>query len=605
MSDNVPLSQQQLSLDESEKEQIWATLRTYQIPHVKALINSLQIRNRALDASDTGTGKTYCAVAICKLLGLKPIIICPKSVLTTWLDVLTYFDADYYGFSNYDLIQNCRWFRGGSYTPSPDQSPSTEGDMKWFAATEPFKKTACPYLLRKEKTPRSNQALADRDAPARGRGRGKTRGRGRGRPLADTELPPLQDARQADGTFKLAKSTTNFATKDLKYYFIFKDLPDDCILIFDEAHKCKNKRTVNNALFKASAELDTTRVLILSATVADEPEKFAMCGYVLKLYNNPRHARNWIHRLQTEYADKCGHPMAAIHKRIYPECASRMCKSDLPDEFQPNHVAAECYDMDTAKEIQEMYELIAEEEQKLKRKEDLSQCPLARITYARMRIETLKIPTLIRLAKEEIAAGNSIVLFVNFTQTLLTLGDELNTNCFIYGEQSLKERNENIRLFKSDASRIIICNLQSGGLGISLHDEIGQYPRVSIISPSWTAQDIIQALGRIHRNNGKTICRQYIVYCQGTVEGEICANMRSKIRNIGLLNDGGVQNYQIKGLVETDGETGSEPAMTTRQLIQHKLELLVDRKRFLQEEIHRIDEKIDTLTAELWSGNVA
>jgi hypothetical protein len=35
-------------------------------------------------------------------MNLKPLIICPKSVITNWSNVMTVFGIDYYGLSNYD-----------------------------------------------------------------------------------------------------------------------------------------------------------------------------------------------------------------------------------------------------------------------------------------------------------------------------------------------------------------------------------------------------------------------------------------------------------------------------------------------------------------------
>ena len=65
-------------------------LLNYQVEHVERLAYSLTSYNRVLDASDTGTGKTYTSVAVCKIFGWKPFIICPKSVITSWLKVLKF-----------------------------------------------------------------------------------------------------------------------------------------------------------------------------------------------------------------------------------------------------------------------------------------------------------------------------------------------------------------------------------------------------------------------------------------------------------------------------------------------------------------------------------
>jgi superfamily II DNA or RNA helicase len=71
------------------QEDISKKLLSFQIAHVYQLQECLQLRNRVIDASDTGTGKTYCAIATCALLKLTPFIICPKSVISNWGSVLS------------------------------------------------------------------------------------------------------------------------------------------------------------------------------------------------------------------------------------------------------------------------------------------------------------------------------------------------------------------------------------------------------------------------------------------------------------------------------------------------------------------------------------
>ena len=69
------------------------------------------------------------------------------------------------------------------------------------------------------------------------------------------------------------------------------------------------------------------------------------------------------------------------------------------------------------------------------------------------------------------------------------------------------------------------------------------FPRVSIISPTWSAQDLIQVLGRIHRAMGKSDCLQQILFCKGTIEESVGNIIKSKINNIRIFNDG---NKQLK-----------------------------------------------------------
>lgn len=83
-------------------------LLEYQKKHVENIINSLVVYDRALYASDTWTGKTY--TSACKIIGWKPFIICPKSVITSWLKVLDFFKCDFFGITNYELLQSCTYY---------------------------------------------------------------------------------------------------------------------------------------------------------------------------------------------------------------------------------------------------------------------------------------------------------------------------------------------------------------------------------------------------------------------------------------------------------------------------------------------------------------
>lgn len=464
---------------------VYDKLLDYQKPHLNNVINTLLDHKRGLDLSDTGTGKTYCNVAASILLNKKLFIICPKSVIMSWLDVIEYFGADYYGVANYELLRNCKYMYKGE-------------------------KIVCPYIERIEYE----------------------------KPSTDPH---------------------NHEPKKVVQYF-WKDLPQDILFIFDEAHRCKNSRTLNYKMLKALNAQDIN-IMLLSATLSDKIENFKLAGLVLKLYNRTRNYKTWLTKIT-----RGTNSIKAIHNLIFPQYASRMKIADLKNVFQNNNIHSNCYEMECAKEIQEMYDVIEEETKRLKQLEDNSGCELARILYARMRIEQLKIPTFIKLAKEQLNKGNSVTIFVNFTNTLLTLKDELNTECVIYGEQTMDDRNANIMSFNNDKERVIICNIRSGGVGISLHDTKGVYPRISIISPSFSAQDIIQVLGRIHRANGKSEVNQYIVYCAKTVEEKICESMSEKINNIAHLNDGEVtQNYQIKGMNVDLNEKGSYSQMFTHQ----------------------------------------
>ena len=500
-------------------------LLEYQIPHTIKIIKSLQDNNRALDSSDTGTGKTYSAVAACKHLNLKPLIICPKSVISSWMTVFKHFDCPYYGVSNHALIKNCRYY------------PQSKSSI--------LKRERCPFIKRIKRNPSKK----------------------------DIEFAKCNDKRVKK-----------------RYCYVWK-FPKDMILIFDEAHRCKNKNTQNSELLFTSSNYDV-KILLISATVADKPETFVLAGYCLGLYPCLKDAIPWI--LDYGCDDKVQNAMKKVHDKIYPDYAARMRIKDLGSLFPTNQVIAQCYDMECAPEIQEMYDLIDKTVQELKKKQSQSR-GIGKIIYARMKIEILKTPTFIELAKKYLEEENAVAIFVNFTRTLENIAHELDTDCLVYGEQTLETRNENIKKFCDDKSRIIICNIRAGGLGISLHDTHGNYPRVSIISPSWSAIDVLQSIGRIFRANTKTPVRQRIVYCKGTIEENLCESMKDKIVNIANLNDGSLESYEIENLITVSNAPDEEEQLTEFEQTFLRVRTLEAKKKRIQKELTHINDELNTL----------
>ena len=170
---------------------------------------------------------------------------------------------------------------------------------------------------------------------------------------------------------------------------------------------------------------------------------------------------------------------------------------------------------------------------------------LGRLIRAKQRIELLKIPTFIEIIEDGLENNFSVVVFVNYKETQDQLLFRLKTSCRISGGQTMEEREANIHRFQSNESRIIVSTIQAGGVGISLHDLDGHFPRMSVISPTWSGQDLIQTLGRIHRAGAKSPVIQKIVYCAKSYEVEICKLIEKKLKNISAINDGDLHGPDI------------------------------------------------------------
>jgi superfamily II DNA or RNA helicase len=343
------------------------------------------------------------------------------------------------------------------------------------------------------------------------------------------------------------------------------NFPKNSLVILDEVHKCKSGSSKNSD-FLIKLKMDGYKTLLLSATTATNPLEMKAFGFATTLHNlvNYRHfitdSGAYVGRFGGYQIDlgsqRTVEAMANIHNRLFNEykISSRMTRKMFDKIFPDNHVMAECFDMGTnTDKINRVYqqmesELAALEESSV----NYSQHHFAIMTKARRMAELLKVPTMVEMIEDWFDEGISPVVFVNFTDTVEAIVKQLSKNrkfdgliAKIVGGQSDKVRQADIEGFQNDTKRIMIANLAAGNAGVSLHDLNGKFPRGSIISPSYSAINLLQALGRIHRAEGKTKCIQKIMFADKTIEVDACKRVQCKLNNLEALNDGDL-TYEVR-----------------------------------------------------------
>ena len=343
------------------------------------------------------------------------------------------------------------------------------------------------------------------------------------------------------------------------------NFPKNSLVILDEVHKCKSGSSKNSD-FLIKLKMDGYKTLLLSATTATNPLEMKAFGFATTLHNlvNYRHfitdSGAYVGRFGGYQIDlgsqRTVEAMANIHNRLFNEykISSRMTRKMFDKIFPDNHVMAECFDMGTnTDKINRVYqqmesELAALEESSV----NYSQHHFAIMTKARRMAELLKVPTMVEMIEDWFDEGISPVVFVNFTDTVEAIIKQLSKNrkfdgliAKIVGGQTDKVRQADIEGFQNDTKRIMIANLAAGNAGVSLHDLNGKFPRGSIISPSYSAINLLQALGRIHRAEGKTKCIQKIMFADKTIEVDACKRVQCKLNNLEALNDGDL-TYEVR-----------------------------------------------------------
>ena len=341
------------------------------------------------------------------------------------------------------------------------------------------------------------------------------------------------------------KSVSKISTRE----FFQWNIPKNTLIIFDESHRLKGHGTQNSEIAIA-AKKQGYKILCCSATNAINPIELKCVGLITGLYKTGK----WLAFLR-EHGCEQGRfgwefsgdkdVLKKLHADLFLDRGVRVRRDDIKG-FPDSEVIAEAYNIDekSQKELKEVYEEMEKElkylQAQCKNTKEYQLNSMVIMLRARQQAELIKVPLFVEMAEDALEDGMSVVIFVNFSETVRALSKRLNTNCVVWGENKGNERDVYIADFQADKKRVIIVNIKAGGAGLSLHDLNGNYPRISLISPTPSAVDLRQALGRVWRDGGKTKSLQKIIFAASTVEEEVCEKVKLKLSALDTINDGDV-----------------------------------------------------------------
>lgn len=344
---------------------------------------------------------------------------------------------------------------------------------------------------------------------------------------------------------------------------------DKVAIIFDEVHMCAAEHSLNSKVLKAA--LDNPHILVMgaSATMANSPLEMKVIGYGLELHDYDGWF-NWCRKMgcrpgpfgglifNTGMDSKRGptpnqlnarKKLTQIHSHIYPARGARIEKTRpeiqalLPENLVMADVVDVAPDDPRIKEALAAVDLKEQLDEEKAMEKDSAVSDLVLNTRERQRTELLKLPAFYDLILDHRKAGNSVIVFLNYSESIKLLNEWLvakreRVSLFVGGLS--KETQDVVRaMFQTNVARIIICQTEAGSASIDLDDTDGNFPRVSLISPGYSARQLIQALGRPHRGpTTRSKVMQWILFAANTVEERACRIVQHKLNNISLINDG-------------------------------------------------------------------
>lgn len=343
----------------------------------------------------------------------------------------------------------------------------------------------------------------------------------------------------------------SFVTKKGKTLFTW-NLPSGTLLIWDECHRCKAPFSQNTQMLIA-ARTQGFYNLLLSATACQDPTEMRSIGYVLGVHSLNSAAgglNSWFSWMKQHgcHKDPWNNWVAGnvkhlipLNQRLYSTNCVRLTTDDLPGAFTKNQIITEPLAFSALPDIARFYKQhgITPEivDQFLEHGgAGLGAHVLTDILRARQLAEAAKVPDIINMVNDAVDEGFSVAVFMNFRDSIAALEVAFPTASVVVGGQGADERENNVQQFQSNQTRVILCNMAAGGVGVSLHDIHGGHPRMSLISPTYDVKSYIQTLGRIHRATGKTPALQRVLVASQTIEEKIVDSMEKKRHSLETLH---------------------------------------------------------------------
>jgi hypothetical protein len=319
-------------------------------------------------------------------------------------------------------------------------------------------------------------------------------------------------------------------------------VPKPTLLVFDEAHYCKT-RTSQNAKLMVAAKRQGIPTLIMSATLAQDPTDLFAAGYLLGLHSGDHfewqawQSRFGVIRNGFDFEFDPRHDPTALKRlnsELFPSRGHRKTYAEIPGF--PDAVT-DVRELTGKPETLERMEAAWARTAELESLRETAVNGAVERLRARQLAELAKVPAIVDLAKDLMASGLSVPIFLNFHDSIDAVAAELDV-AKIDGRVGDAARAAAIDAFQQDRHRCLVLQTGAGGVGISLHDTLGNHPRHSLISPPENARDLIQAMGRNRRTGQKTPAFRSILTLADSIERRVKAAVERKAGQIEEINDG-------------------------------------------------------------------
>lgn len=328
------------------------------------------------------------------------------------------------------------------------------------------------------------------------------------------------------------------------------------LLVVDECHRGMSGPDSKQTLMAArwcNKLHPRNKELLMSATPFETPEKMRLIGYLMGFHRFVKSSfYDWMRTKNCGFVDI---GWGARKRRVFrfttnrkkAEETMRLIRHEMGERFMsitPEEIpdfpdeTREVVRIDLSKRDHDA--LVRAYEEMPERIQHMSQDDMVKMLRLRQQAEFLKAEAVAQEVIEAVRSGYSVFRMVNFTDARTRL-----ENCLrdakvpfanIYGGQKESERQRGIDEFQANQVHVMVGMAAACSVALSLHDERHERPRVSWISPGYSASEFSQGLGRIRRVGGTPVT-QFIDIAADSVEEKVGMAIERKMNNLSALTD--------------------------------------------------------------------
>ena len=237
----------------------------------------------------------------------------------------------------------------------------------------------------------------------------------------------------------------------------------------------------------------------------------------------------------------CKQVMGEVHDMLFPAFGVKLDSKDIEGFPRVQNIIDLVTPSEAArKAINAGYAMLSD----AIRHPEKAQNQLVESLRARQQVEHAKVHIFKELIQDALEDGLSVFVAVNFTAPLFELAQAFSADkpALVYGsdpngrQQTTEERDEAIRRFQANETKLIFGTIAAGSTGISLGDVTGDAPRIAFLSIPLSPVELHQAMGRIHRADSKTPSINRIILVEGVpIEHKIHRLLMNKMHAMSEL----------------------------------------------------------------------